>query len=55
MFDVHEELAAAIHGDELTPQLIHELTGREFDDQVAVDHWLHRAWAIWFPGQRYPR
>ena len=51
----HDDLAAAIVTGGLTSEVIYAFTGREFDDQAAVDHWLHRAWAIWFPGEGYPR
>ena len=51
----HDDLAGAILAGSLTPAVVDELTRRDFDDQAAVDHWLRRAWAIWFPGTGYPR
>lgn len=51
----HDDFAAAILAGSLTPLVVDELMRRDFDDQAAVDHWLHRAWAIWFPGSAYPR
>jgi hypothetical protein len=49
-----EDLRLAIRNEELTPVVTYELTGIGFDDQRAVDNWLRRRWAAWFPEEPYP-
>ena len=50
----HDELTRAIQDGSLTPRIADRVMAREFDDQAALDRWLHEAWAEWFPGEPYP-
>jgi hypothetical protein len=48
------DLSAAISRDELTPDVVNELTARRFTSEESLNRWLRQAWSIWFPGERYP-
>lgn len=44
----------AISERSLTPDVLGKLTNINFDDQDAVDAWLRKLWASWFPDAPYP-
>lgn len=47
------DLAAAVRGRSITPEVATGLTSLAFDDQADVDSWLRELWDAWFD-EPYP-